>query len=169
VAALAERLIRQEVAPALLADNAEMNEAVAAFAQTFLERCKTSFKDPCARVARDPLRKLQRNERILSSIDLASKHAIDTPALAYGAALAIHYALRAKSSKGSECQMVQRLYEDSGSVEAVLTHTGSYNGKPYPGMDPVGDAGLIETISGHFERLREVDSEHWGWPLQAVG
>jgi HAD superfamily hydrolase (TIGR01509 family) len=167
VAALAERLIRQEVAPALLADNAEMNEAVAAFAQTFLERCKTSFKDPCARVARDPLRKLQRNERILSSIDLASKHAIETPALAYGAALAIHYALRAKSSKGSECQRVQRLFEDSGSVEAVLTHTGSYNGKPYPGMDPVGDARLIETISGHFERLRAADSEHWEWPLQA--
>lgn len=166
VAALAERLIRQEVAPALLADNDEMNDAVAAFAQTFLERCKTSFKDPCARVARDPLRKLQRNERILSSIDLASKHDIETPALEYGAALAIHYALRANGSQGSECQAIKQLYEESESVEAVLTHTGSYNGKPYLGMDPVADAVLIKTVSQHFEQLREADSEHWAWPLR---
>lgn len=168
VAALAERLIRQEVAPALLADNEQMNEAVAGFAQTFLERCKTSFKDPCARVARDPLRKLQRDERILSSIDLANKHAIDTPALAYGTALAIHYALRASDGKDQECLVMRKLYEETGSVEAVLTHTGSYNGKPYLGMDPVNDAVLIETIAGHFERLKAPDSGHWEWPLLAT-
>ncbi|WP_296250881.1 bifunctional mannitol-1-phosphate dehydrogenase/phosphatase [Pseudomonas sp. UBA4194] len=169
VAALAERLIRQEVAPALLADNADMNETVTAFAQTFLERCKTSFKDPCVRVGRDPLRKLQRNERILSSIDLASKHAIQSPALAFGTALAIHYALRTTDSKDQEAQQMKQLYEDTGSVEAVLTHSGDYNGRPYSGMDPVDDAQLIATVSGHFHRLMEADSGHWGWPLQGDG
>ncbi|SUD70139.1 HAD family hydrolase [Pseudomonas putida] len=156
VSELAERLISLEVAPALVAENADMAEAVRDFASTFLERCKTSFKDPCARVGRDPLRKLQRNERILSSIDLAHKHGIETPGLAFGAALGIHYALRCKDSKDLEAQTIKRLYQENGEgVEAVLTHTGDYNGKPYPGLDPVGDAALIEAIAGNFRQLQQ--------------
>jgi mannitol-1-phosphate/altronate dehydrogenase len=156
VSELAERLIGQEVAPALVAENADMAEAVRDFASTFLERCKTSFKDPCARVGRDPLRKLQRNERILSSIDLAHKHGIETPGLAFGAALGIHYALRCKDSKDLEAQTIKRLYQENGEgVEAVLTHKGDYNGKPYPGLDPVRDAALIEAIAGNFRQLQQ--------------
>jgi len=166
VSALAERLIRQEVAPALIAEDPDMSEAVSGFATTFLERCKTSFKDPCARVGRDPLRKLQRNERILSSIDLARKHGIQTPALAFGAALAIHYALRCKDSKDVEAEVMKQLYKDSdGNVEAVLTHNGDYNGKPYPGMDPINDAELIDTISSNFRQLQQQDSSHWKIPF----
>ena len=127
-----------------------MAEAVAAFSSTFLERCNTSFKDPCARVGRDPLRKLQRNERIFRSIDLARKHGIDSSALEFGAALALHYALRSTDSKDLECQQMRSLYQDNGSIEAVLTFTGSYNGQPYPGLDPVTDAALIEAIAGYF-------------------
>ena len=166
VSALAERLIREEVGPALVAENPQMSEAVAGFAKTFLERCNTSFKDPCARVGRDPLRKLQRNERILRSIDLARKHGIDSTGLEFGTALALHYALRSTDSKDQESQLMRTLYEESGSVEAVLTYTGSYNGKPYPGLDPIRDAGLIEGVGGHFERLVQPDSGHWGWPVQ---
>lgn len=166
VSALAERLIRHEVAPALIAEDPDMSEAVSGFATTFLERCKTSFKDPCARVGRDPLRKLQRNERILSSIDLARKHGIQTPALAFGAALAIHYALRCNDSKDLEAEVMRQLYKDSDdNVEAVLTHSGDYNGKPYPGMDPVNDAELIDTISSNFRQLQQLDSSHWEIPL----
>lgn len=166
VSALAERLIRKEVAPALIAEDPDMSEAVSGFATTFLERCKTSFKDPCARVGRDPLRKLQRNERILSSIDLARKHGIQTPALAFGAALAIHYALRCKDSKDLEAEVMKQLYKDSDEkVEAVLTHNGDYNGKPYPGMDPINDAELIDTISSNFRQLQQVDSSHWNIPF----
>jgi mannitol-1-phosphate/altronate dehydrogenase len=166
VSALAERLIREEVAPALIAEDPDMSEAVSGFATTFLERCKTSFKDPCARVGRDPLRKLQRNERILSSIDLARKHGIQTPALAFGAALAIHYALRCKDSKDVEAEVMKQLYKDSDeNVEAVLTHNGDYNGKPYPGMDPINDAELIDTISSNFRQLQQVDSSHWNIPF----
>ncbi|GAB7532733.1 HAD family hydrolase [Pseudomonas sp. 3A(2025)] len=168
VSALAERLIREEVAPALMAENAEMAEAVSGFAKTFLERCKTSFKDPCARVGRDPLRKLQRNERILSSIDLARKHGIETPALAFGAALAIHYALRCNDSKDLEAQVMKRLYKDNDdNVEAVLTHNGDYNGKPYPGMDPVDDSELIDAISGSFRQLQQTGFESLGHSIAA--
>jgi HAD superfamily hydrolase (TIGR01509 family) len=168
VSALAERLIRQEVAPALKAENPDMAEAITGFANTFLERCKTSFKDPCVRVGRDPLRKLQRNERILSSIDLARKHGIQTPALAFGAALAIHYALRCNDSKDLEAQVIKRLFKDNDSnVEAVLTYNGDYNGKPYPGMDPIKDADLIETISDNFRQLLQLDPAHWTFPPAA--
>lgn len=160
VSELAERLVREEVGPALVAENAGMAEAVGDFANAFLERCKTSFRDPCARVGRDPLRKLQRHERIFSSIDLARKQGIDTPGLAFGAALAIHYALSCADDKDREAQVIRQRYEDNaGSVEAVLSYAGDYHGKPYPGLDPVKDEALIETIAGNFRRLqRELDT-----------
>jgi len=150
VSALAQRLIGQAVGPALIAENPHMSDAVAGFSSTFLERCNTSFKDPCARVGRDPLRKLQRNERIFRSIDLAKKHGIDSSALELGTALALHYALRTTDSKDQECQLMRTLYQESGSIEAVLTYAGSYNGQPYPGLDPIKDAALIESVSAHF-------------------
>ncbi|HEN8799948.1 TPA: HAD-IA family hydrolase [Pseudomonas putida] len=153
VSELAERLIRQEVGPALVAQYPQMAQVVDRFANTFLERCTTSFKDPCARVGRDPLRKLQRNERIFSSIDLARKHAIETPALTLGAALAIHHALRCKDARNLEAQAIRQVYVDNdGSVEAVLTHAGSHHGKRFPGLDPISDAQLISAIATAFRQ-----------------
>ena len=159
VSALAERLIRQEVGPALVAEYPHMAEAVESFSKTFLERCNTSFKDPCTRVGRDPLRKLQRNERIFRSIDLAKKHGINCSALEFGSALALHYALQSTDSKDQESQLMRNLYQDSGSVEAVLTYSASYNGRPYPGLDPVTDGALIEAISGHFRDLAAMEPD----------
>ncbi|ALE88182.1 bifunctional mannitol-1-phosphate dehydrogenase/phosphatase [Pseudomonas versuta] len=159
VSALAERLIRQEVGPALVAEYPHMAEAVESFSKTFLERCNTSFKDPCTRVGRDPLRKLQRNERIFRSIDLAKKHGINCSALEFGSALALHYALRSTDSKDQESQLMRNLYQDNGSVEAVLTYSASYNGRPYPGLDPVTDGALIEAISGHFRDLAAMEPD----------
>lgn len=159
VSALAERLIHQEVAPALVAEYPQMAEVVSRFADAFLERCKTSFKDPCARVGRDPLRKLQRNERILSSIELARKHGIATPALELGAALAIHHALRCGHSKDLEAQAIRHVYLDNrASIEAVLTHDGTCNGKRFPGLHPVSDAQLITAISEAFRQYTQEDS-----------
>ena len=62
----------------------------------------------------------------------------------------MHYALRTADSKDLECQQMRRVYQDSGSIEAVLTWTGNYNGQPYAGLDPVLDAGLIASVSSHF-------------------
>ena len=45
---------------------------------------------------------------------------------------------------------MRSVYQDSGSIEAVLTWTGNYNGQPYAGLDPVLDAGLIASVSRHF-------------------
>ncbi|MQT76780.1 bifunctional mannitol-1-phosphate dehydrogenase/phosphatase [Pseudomonas helleri] len=153
VSALAERLIHQEVGPALVAEYPQMAEAVADFSKTFLERCNTSFKDPCARVGRDPLRKLQRNERIFRSIDLAKKHGIDSSALEFGSALALHYAVYCADSKDPESQLIRSVYDASENIEDVLTYSGPYNGKAYPGLDPVADAALVKSISKQFDEL----------------
>jgi len=48
---------------------------------------------------------------------------------------------------------MRRLYQDSASIEAVLTWTGNYHGQPYSGLDPVTDAALIEAIAGHFHQI----------------
>ena len=155
VNALAERLIRQEVAPALEAEYPQMSEVISRFADAFLARCKTSFKDPCARVGRDPLRKLQRNERILSSIELAGRHGIDTPALAFGAALAIHHALRCDDAKNLDAQAIRQVYLDHDhSVEAVLTYQGICNGKRFPALNPLSDAPLINAIAEAFRQYQ---------------
>src|SRR5690606_20754183 len=88
IATLADRLINDEIGQALARENPRMQILVKTFIGVFLERCKASFKDPCLRVGRDPLRKLQRDERILGSIRLAQQQGIATPALEFGAALA---------------------------------------------------------------------------------
>lgn len=43
-------------------------------AQSFLNSCEYAFKDPCQRVARDPLRKLTHNERVIASIEVNIAH-----------------------------------------------------------------------------------------------
>lgn len=54
---------------------------------------------------------------------------------------------------------MRTLYQDSGSVETVLTYSANYNGRPYPGLDPVKDAELIEAISGHFRSLAAMEPD----------
>lgn len=168
VSALAHQLIHEEVGPALVAENPQMADAVADFSKIFLERCATSFKDPCARVARDPLRKLQRNERIFRSIDLAQKHGLSTKALEFGSALAVHYALRNTDKKDQECQLIRSLYDKTRSIECVLTYSGNYNARPYSGLHPQNDAELIKRISNAFAELECLDSGLWDWPVQAA-
>lgn len=62
-------------------------------AQSFIDSCKFAFKDPCTRVARDPLRKLESGERVLSSIQqqILSGQAYDQ--LVAGAILGYGYAI----------------------------------------------------------------------------
>ena len=169
VVVLVKRLINEEIKPAMLRENPALSEYInTSFVNSFIKRCKASFKDPCSRIGRDPMRKLQRRERILGSIDLAARHGIATPMLEFGTALGILYAIRRNGADGSECQLIKRLYERAQSVEAVLTYAGDYHGKPNCGLDRVADAALIERISLHFDKLIEPESKHWQWPLHPV-
>lgn len=166
VVTLARRLINQEIKPAILRENPSLADYLnASFVNGFIKRCKASFKDPCHRIGRDPMRKLQRKERILGSIALAHKHGFATPMLEFGTALGILYAVRLMRPEDKECQLIKRLYEQGQSVEAVLTYAGDYHGRPNAGLDKVTDAALISRISTHFEMLLDPESERWQWPL----
>lgn len=166
VSALLQQLLKREIEPTLLKHHPSMREVTAPFIQTFLERCKASFKDTCSRVGRDPLRKLQRGERVLGTIAMARQHGIATPALEYGAALAVHYALRSTDEKDKECQLIKEIFAQRGSVADVLTYRGRYNGRPYPGLDPQAHAELIGRIERHFQQLVDPNGAHWEWPSQ---
>lgn len=169
VLTLVKRLVNHEIKPAMLRENPALSQYInSSFVNSFIARCKASFKDPCRRIGRDPMRKLQRRERILGSIDLAAKHGIPTPMLEFGTALGILYAIRQNGPDGSECQLIKRLYEREQSVAAVLTYDGDYHGKPNRGLDRVADAALIERISAHFDKLIDPESRHWQWPLSHV-
>src|SRR5690606_17807255 len=118
VVALVKRLINQEIKPAILRENPALSDYLnASFVNGFIKRCKASFKDSCHRIGRDPMRKLQRRERILGSIDLAHKHGIATPMLEYGTALGILYAVRLARPDDKECQLIKSVYEEGQSVE----------------------------------------------------
>jgi HAD superfamily hydrolase (TIGR01509 family) len=169
VVTLVKCLINHEIKPAMLQENPALSDYInSSFVNSFIKRCKASFKDPCSRIGRDPMRKLQRRERILGSIDLADKHDIPTPMLEYGTALGILYAVRSVSPDDKECHHIKSLYEREQSVNAVLTYSGNYNGKPNCGLDSVADAALIKRIGAHFDLLADPESDHWQWPLNYI-
>jgi HAD superfamily hydrolase (TIGR01509 family) len=165
VMALVRQLIEQEIQPALLLESPELEGVITMMMRPFIERCRSSFKDPCKRVGRDPLRKLRPRERILGSIALARKHGIPTPGLEFAIALAIRYALSEAAEHDLECELIRSIYARNPGVQAVLTYRGNYNGHPYQGLDPVTDATLIAAVSEHFEKLGDPNARHWQWPL----
>lgn len=166
--ALLQQLLEREIEPTLLKHHPGMREVTEPFIRTFLDRCKSSFKDTCSRVGRDPLRKLQRGERVLGTIAMAHEHGIATPALEYGAALAVHYALHSNDEKDKECRIIKEIFAQRGSIADVLTYRGRYNGRPYPGLNPQVHAELIARIERHFKKLMDPDSAHWEWPSRLM-
>ena len=165
VMALVRQLIENEIQPALLLESPGLEAIIKMMMRPFIERCRSSFKDPCKRVGRDPLRKLRRRERILGSIALARKHGIPTPGLEFAIALAIRYALSDAAEHDLECELIRSIYARNPSAEAVLTYRGNYHGQPYQGLDRITDAALIAAISDHFEKLADPQGPHWQWPL----
>ncbi|TCB66429.1 bifunctional mannitol-1-phosphate dehydrogenase/phosphatase [Acinetobacter sp. ANC 4178] len=61
--------------------------------QSFIDSCKFAFKDPCSRVARDPLRKLESSERVLSSVQQLIVNGQAYDQLIAGAVLGYGYAI----------------------------------------------------------------------------
>lgn len=155
VQALLGHLLDAELAPALKAAYPAMASRLPEFIDTFRRRCELAFKDPCARVGRDPLRKLQRDERVLGSLAMARAQGIAAPGLALGAALAVHYALHhADAADDAECLTIRALHAKRGALRDVLTWRGDYHGQPYAGLDPVEDAEEIAAVQWHFDRLQ---------------
>lgn len=154
VAALVEQLLKAEIRPALLAEYPQAAQVLPAFTQTFVARCRRSFKDPCLRVGRDPLRKLNRHERVLGTIAMAHRHGIATDALEFGVALGVMFALHPDQAEARESQAIRQVFARRGLIEDVLCWQGPWNGQPWAGLDPVEDAPLLSRIAAHFARLR---------------
>ncbi|MFE3838688.1 bifunctional mannitol-1-phosphate dehydrogenase/phosphatase [Pseudogemmobacter sonorensis] len=149
VADLVRRLTEEEIGPSLARAMPELAPSIRDFIRIFTDRCAGSFSDTCRRVGRDPLRKLQRDERILGSIFAARRAGIRSEALEFGVVLALRYALRHDDEK--ECRLIRDIYARRNRIEDVLTATGRIEGRPMPGLDPVGDADLIARIKAGFE------------------
>ncbi|MBC2582157.1 bifunctional mannitol-1-phosphate dehydrogenase/phosphatase [Clostridium sp. DJ247] len=150
---LVKTVMKKEIKPAILKHDPELEEYVDNFIANFIKRCRYSFKDPCIRVGRDPLRKLQNGERILGTIDLAQKNEVSTPMLEFGAAAGLLYAILLINPDDKECKIIKELYDKEKSIKGVLTYQGNYNGKPYQCLDEQKDADLIARIEKHFKEL----------------
>jgi mannitol-1-phosphate/altronate dehydrogenase len=124
---LAETIMKNEIKPALLIESPEHKQYINAIAANFFSRCRASFKDKCFRVGRDPLRKLQREERVVGSIHLAQKHGLGTEGLEFGVACAVLYSVLSKNEADKEALKIKEIYEVNHSVADVLTYNGEYN------------------------------------------
>ncbi len=148
-------MMHSEIKPPLLRENSDLRDYINSFVSKFIERCRGSFKDPCKRVGRDPLRKLQNGERIFGTIKLAQKYNIKTPYLEFGAACGLLYAIRLINPEDKESHILHDLYNQTQSIQDLLTWTGNYNGKPYKGLDPEEDAKMISRIEKQFIQLNK--------------
>jgi HAD superfamily hydrolase (TIGR01509 family) len=153
VSKLAESIIKNEIKPALLIENPDCKQYINSIEMNFLNRCRASFKDSCARVGRDPLRKLQHGERILGTIELAQKHGLKTTGLEFGAACAILYSLLSMDEKDEECAKIREVYEKRGSIIDILIFNRDSHKAKYIGLDPEKDGELFSRIEERFNNL----------------
>ena len=160
VSQLAESIIINEIKPALLSENPDQKQYINSITRNFFKRCRASFQDDVLRVGRDPLRKLQQDERIMGSIHLAQKYGLPTSGLEFGAACAIMYSVRSQSGNDKEAKIIRELYQKNNRVEDVLTYKGEYNKSKYVGLDPEADAPLISRIAAGFENLQKELDEY---------
>ncbi len=73
-------------------------------AQSFSESCAHAYQDPCARVGREPLRKLEHNERVMGSLATLLKYSLPFDVVLKGAVLGYVYAL-----EQGECEQQELL------------------------------------------------------------
>lgn len=160
VLTLVNKIMQQEIKPSLTKNNPQYTQYINIFINNFIKRCRMSFKDACFRVGRDPLRKLQANERIISTIKLAKEYGIETPYLEFGAACGILYSIKQVNPNDKESIFIKELYETNNSINEVLTFNGKYSENVYLGMDKEKDIGIINAIKEKFNMLKsKMDTE----------
>ena len=155
VSKLAKNIIINEVRPALLIENPNSKQYINSITSNFLKRCRSSFKDACSRVGRDPMRKLQCGERIMGTIKLAQKYGLETKGLEFGVACAIMYSVLSINKHDTEALKIKELYEKNHSIEDVITFNGEYNKTKYAGLDVNKDSELIKRIQECFNDLEK--------------
>ncbi len=150
---IASRIMKHEIRPAMITENPDLKRYIDSFIANFIKRCRVSFKDKCTRVGRDPMRKLQKGERVLGAISLAQRYDRETPTLEFGVACAILYSIRSVNVKDGEAEKIRNMYNETHSIKGILTYSGLYGKSRYKGLDPEVDAELIARIENEFDRL----------------
>lgn len=84
-------------------------------AESFLNSCRSAYKDPCERVARDPLRKLNFNERVFGSIENHIHQQLPYQNLLKGAVYGYVYALKNLNLDGEE--VAQHLHKNIAQMD----------------------------------------------------
>ncbi|WP_288688957.1 bifunctional mannitol-1-phosphate dehydrogenase/phosphatase [uncultured Acinetobacter sp.] len=83
-----------EVQSGLTQSIAHRAQDLSRLTQSFIDSCEHAYKDPSARVARDPLRKLSVNERVLGSLKTNLQYELNTCHLEQGIVLGMVYAVQ---------------------------------------------------------------------------
>ena len=91
-------------------------------AKSFIESCQYAYKDPCERVARDPLRKLSYPERVFGSIAINLQHDQSIDVLIVGAALGYYYAQHAQKQSLATIQTHLQQTLDAMNIAAKHKH-----------------------------------------------
>lgn len=148
-----EQLMEKEIKPAILRKTPEYKDYINQFTKNFIKRCRFSFKDPVTRVGRDPIRKLQYNERILGTLSMIQESGLSSNLAEFGAALGFYYGISMSNPNDKESIKLNRLYKHLGSIESVLTYNGNFEGRPCRFLDPEKDKETIYRISRFFHNL----------------
>lgn len=146
-------LMEEEIKPCLLQLSPEYEDYINGFIKNFIKRCRFSFKDPVSRVGRDPIRKLQYNERILGTLSMINQREATSTRVEFGAALGFYYGISLKDPHDRESKKLKDLYEQLGSIEAVITYNGTIDGKNCRFLDIKKDWKSVCHISKYFQEL----------------
>lgn len=147
------RLMEEEIKPTLIKRSPEYEDYIIGFTKNFMKRCRFSFKDPVDRVGRDPIRKLQYNERVLGTMSMVNSYGTKTPLIEFGAALGFFYGISLKNPDDHESIQLRDLYDRLGSIEALLTYNGTIDGKTCRFLDKENAREAVRRISRYFKEL----------------
>lgn len=92
-------------------------------AQSFTESCAYAYQDPCARVGREPLRKLKHNERVMGSLSTLLKYSLPFDVVLKGAVLGYIYALEQGECEQQELLMHLQIQLRHMALEPQLYET----------------------------------------------
>ncbi|MFM6906905.1 MAG: bifunctional mannitol-1-phosphate dehydrogenase/phosphatase [Acinetobacter tjernbergiae] len=118
-------------------------------AESFLNSCRSAYKDPCERVAREPLRKLNFNERVLGSLENHIQQQLPDQNLLNGAIYGYAYAL--KILELDEILIVQHIQKNVAYMDMTETQKKQLLDQLYQGIQhELADVDLVfnETFGG---------------------
>ena len=101
-------------------------------AESFLNSCRSAYKDPCERVAREPLRKLNFNERVLGSLENHIQQQLPDQNLLNGAIYGYAYAL--KILELDEILIVQHIQKNVAYMDVTETQKKQLLDQLYQGI-----------------------------------